>query len=165
YEARQLLPDAAGALGPYVPGRDVVLPQRHVVLDLGDDAYTAGRPHPMIDPTVRAAHLRAALTDPTTCAVVLDVVLGHGAGPDPAAPLAAELDRVPARERPPVIAFLVGTDRDPQDPDAQRDLLTGAGAMLAPTSTDAAHWAVSLLPDSSQRAESAHQLTSTAPSS
>ncbi|MEB8337282.1 transcriptional regulator [Streptomyces endophyticus] len=145
YEARQLLPGAVTEVDPYVPGRDITLPERHLVLDLGDDAYTAGRPHPMIDPTVRAAHLRAALTDPHTAAVVLDVVLGHGAGADPAGALATELERVGERGRPPVIAFVVGTDGDPQDADAVRARLEKAGALLAPTSTDAAEWAVSLV--------------------
>ncbi|MFD7298414.1 transcriptional regulator [Streptomyces sp. NPDC059897] len=144
YEARQLLPDAATEAGPYVPGRAIDLPERHLVLDLGDDAYTAGRPHPMIDPTVRAAHLRAALSDPDTAVVVLDVVLGHGAGADPAGALAAEIERAGERGRPPVIAFVVGTDGDPQDADAVRAHLEKAGALLAPTSTDAAEWAVSL---------------------
>ncbi|MER5437909.1 transcriptional regulator [Streptomyces sp. NPDC002790] len=145
YEARQLLPGAVTAVDPYVPGRQIALPGGHVVLDLGDDAYTAGRPHPMIDPTVRAAHLRAALSDPDTAAVVLDVVLGHGAGADPAGPLATELERAGERGRPPVIAFVVGTDGDPQDVDAVRARLEKAGALLAPTSTDAAEWAVSLV--------------------
>lgn len=161
YEARQLLPDTVGTIGPYVPGRAVVLPERHVVLDLGDDAYTAGRPHPMIDPTVRAAHLRAALTDPATRAVVLDVVLGHGAGPDPVTPLAAEIERIPARNRPPVLAFVVGTDRDPQDIRAQRDLLEAAGVLLAPTSTDAARWAAGLVSGASGAAPEAALATST----
>ncbi|MFJ9122676.1 transcriptional regulator [Streptomyces sp. NPDC102340] len=145
YEARQLLPGAVTAVDPYLPGREIDLPDRHLVLDLGDDAYTAGRPHPMIDPTVRAAHLRAALSDPGTAAVVLDVVLGHGAGADPAAALAAELERAGERGRPPVIAFVVGTAGDPQDADAVRARLEKAGAVLAPTSTDAAEWAVSLV--------------------
>ncbi|MFZ3554463.1 transcriptional regulator [Streptomyces sp. BH055] len=145
FEARQSLPDAATEADPYVPGRAIDLPQRHLVLDLGDDAYTAGRPHPMIDPTVRAAHVRAALSDPDTAVVVLDVVLGHGAGADPAGALAAELERAGERERPPVVAFVVGTDGDPQDADAVRANLEKAGALLAPTSTDAAEWAVSLV--------------------
>ncbi|WP_425840387.1 acyl-CoA synthetase FdrA [Streptomyces fractus] len=160
YEARQLLPGAATAVDPYVPGRDIALPERHLVLDLGDDAYTAGRPHPMIDPTVRAAHLRAALTDPRTAVVVLDVVLGHGAGTDPAGALAAELERVGERGRPPVIAFVVGTDGDPQDVDAVRARLSGAGALLAPTSTDAAEWAVSLTDASREPGRTTAELTS-----
>ncbi|MFI5661322.1 transcriptional regulator [Streptomyces sp. NPDC051684] len=158
YEARQLRPDAATEADPYVPDHAIDLPERHLVLDLGDDAYTAGRPHPMIDPTVRAAHLRAALTDPHTAAVVLDVVLGHGAGPDPAEALAAELEDVGDRRRPPVIAFVVGTEGDPQNVDAVRARLEKAGAVMAPTSTDAAEWAVSLLTQPGQPHRKAGEL-------
>ncbi|NGN70470.1 hypothetical protein G5C51_42160, partial [Streptomyces sp. A7024] len=170
YEARQVVPEAATETVAAVAG-EVVLPDRDLILDLGDDAYTAGRPHPMIDPTVRAAHLRAALADPRTAVVVLDVVLGHGAGADPAGPLAAELERagvgpagreragvgpaaperagferVPQGRRPPVVAFVVGTDADPQDRDEQRARLRAAGALLAPNSTDAIEFAAELLP-------------------
>ena len=60
----------------------------HTFVDFGDDAYTAGRAHPMIDPTLRLEHLARAAADPTTGVMLLDVVLGHGAEPDPAALLA-----------------------------------------------------------------------------
>ncbi|WP_233415236.1 acyl-CoA synthetase FdrA [Streptomyces sp. N35] len=155
YEARQLLPDAATETGP--AGGEILLPDRDLILDLGDDAYTAGRPHPMIDPTVRARHLRVALDDPRTAVVVLDVVLGHGAGADPAAALAAELERAPSGERPPVVAFVVGTDADPQDRAAQEARLRAAGALLAPTSTDAIEWAAAMV--TSPGHERAQELT------
>ena len=54
---------------------------------LGADEHTAGRPHPMIEPAMRTGALAAALADPTVAAVVLDVVLGVGSHPDPAAPI------------------------------------------------------------------------------
>ena len=60
---------------------------RHEILDLGDDEYTVGRPHPMIDPRLRNEHLRAAGADPSTAVVLLDVVLGYGAHADPAGEL------------------------------------------------------------------------------
>ena len=60
----------------------------HTFVDFGDDAYTAGRAHPMIDPTLRLEHLARAAADPDTAVILLDVVLGHGAEPDPAALLA-----------------------------------------------------------------------------
>ena len=59
------------------------------VIDLGDDRYTAGRPHPMIDPAARAARIVQAAADPTVGVVLLDVVLGHGAHADPAGAVAA----------------------------------------------------------------------------
>ena len=60
----------------------------HTFVDFGDDAYTTGRAHPMIDPTLRLEHLARAAADPDTAVLLLDVVLGHGAEPDPAALLA-----------------------------------------------------------------------------
>ena len=65
--------------------------ERAQVTDFGDDAYTAGRAHPMIDPTLRLEHLARAAADPEVAVLLLDVVLGHGAEPDPAALLAPAL--------------------------------------------------------------------------
>ncbi|MFD3478435.1 transcriptional regulator [Streptomyces sp. NPDC058695] len=129
---------------PPAPGAAPRLPDRHLVLDLGDDEFTAGRPHPMIDPTVRTEYLRAALADPRSAAVVLDVVIGHGAAPDPAAALAGALAEAPA-DAPPVIAFVVGTDDDPQGLTAQRRILRAAGAYVVDSSTTAARACAELL--------------------
>lgn len=96
----------------------------HTFVDFGDDAYTAGRAHPMIDPTLRLEHLAAALADPDTGAVLLDVVLGHGAEPDPAALLAPAI----AGAAVPVVITVVGTGADPQGLDRQVDALVAAGA-------------------------------------
>ena len=68
----------------------------HTFVDFGDDEYTTGRAHPMIDPTLRLEHLARAAADPATGVLLLDVVLGHGAEPDPAALLAPAI----ARRRP-----------------------------------------------------------------
>src|SRR6185437_13167058 len=75
------------------------------VIDLGDDRYTAGRPHPMIDPAARAARIVNAATDPTVGVVLLDVVLGHGAHPDPAAAVAAAVQETRAAAARP-LAFV-----------------------------------------------------------
>lgn len=96
----------------------------HTFVDFGDDAYTTGRAHPMIDPTLRLEHLAAALADPDTGAVLLDVVLGHGAEPDPAALLAPAI----AGAAVPVVITVVGTGADPQGLDRQVDALVAAGA-------------------------------------
>lgn len=141
------------ALGPiarsvdrYVPGTPPGLPGRHLVLDLGDDEFTVGRPHPMIDPTTRTEFIRAAAEDPETAVILLDVVLGHGAAPDPAgdiAPAIAEATAAPGG--PLVVAFVVGTAADSQALAAQRRRLEDAGAVLAIGSTDAARLAGELL--------------------
>jgi FdrA protein len=112
------------------------------VLDLGDDQYTAGRPHPMIDPAARAARITAAAEDPTVGVVLLDVVLGHGAHPDPAGAVAAA---VRAATRPlAFVASICGTAADPQGLDAQARTLREAGVLLAGSNAAATRLAIQL---------------------
>ncbi|MEQ3551033.1 FdrA family protein [Pseudonocardia nematodicida] len=111
-------------------------------VDFGDDAWTAGRAHPMIDPTVRLEHLAAALADPDTAVVLLDVVLGHGAEADPAARLAPAI----AGAGVPVVVTVVGTPADPQDRDAQVAALVAAGAEVHLSHAGATRRALALLP-------------------
>jgi FdrA protein len=94
------------------------------VLDLGDDEFTRGRPHPMIDARLRIERLVEA--GRTAGVVLLDVVLGHGAATDPAADLAPALAEIPV----PVYVALIGTTDDPQGRDAQAQALAAAGASV-----------------------------------
>ncbi len=96
----------------------------HTFVDFGDDEYTTGRAHPMIDPTLRLEHLARAAADPATGVLLLDVVLGHGAEPDPAALLAPAIAAVAQ----PVVVAVVGTEGDPQGRDRQVRALVEAGA-------------------------------------
>lgn len=107
----------------------------HEVLDLGDDAYTVGRPHPMIDARLRTELIREAVADPATAVVLLDVVLGHGASPDPAGPLA---DALADRGDIVAVASVCGTDDDPQGRAGEEALLARAGVLLAPSNAQAA---------------------------
>jgi FdrA protein len=115
--------------------------QGHTFVDFGDDAYTTGRAHPMIDPTLRLEHLARAAADPETAVLLLDVVLGHGAEPDPAALLAPALSGV----RQPVVVSVVGTAADPQGLDRQVRALADAGAEVHLSNARATRRAVELL--------------------
>jgi FdrA protein len=106
--------------------------------DYGDDAYTRGRAHPMIDPTLRLEALRRVRPGDV---VLMDVVLGHGADPDPAAGLAPVIASVPA----PVVVALIGTEADPQGLRRQRAALCRAGATVFASNAQAARHAASLL--------------------
>lgn len=111
----------------------------HICLDLGEEEYTRGRPHPMIDPAARADLIAREGDDPATAALVLDVVLGYGAHPDPAsvlAPPCAEVTRRP--DAPAVVVYVLGTDTDPQDRAAQCAAFEEAGCVLVPTAARAA---------------------------
>ncbi|MFI6322293.1 FdrA family protein [Nonomuraea sp. NPDC050556] len=91
--------------------------------DFGDDAYTRGRAHPMIDPTLRLEALERV--EPGGV-VLMDVVLGHGADPDPAAGLAPAI----AASRSAVVVALIGTEGDPQGLHRQAAALREAGAAV-----------------------------------
>ena len=88
-EAAMLLGDALGVpVDAEHPAGSLLRAGGHEVIDLGDDVYTRGRPHPMIDPSLRNDRLPAVFDDPETAVLLLDVVLGFGSDPDPAGALA-----------------------------------------------------------------------------
>ena len=121
----------------------------HVMLDLGDDEYTRGRPHPMIDPSVRDRPIVEALARDDLAAILVDVVIGYGAHHDPAGHLCAVLGAHARPGGPPVIASVTGTEEDPQARSAQALRLEAAGVFVAPTNADAAGWALGAVgPDS-----------------
>ena len=116
------------------------------LVDFGDDEYTAGRPHPMIDPAARAQHVAAAGRRTDVGVVLLDCVLGHGSSPDPATPLAEAVATArdeAARDGRPlvVVGSVTGTDGDPQRLAAQRRILLEAGVVLLPSNAAAARHA------------------------
>lgn len=112
----------------------------HRLIDLGDDAFTRGRPHPMIEPAVRDEPLAAALADPHVGAVLTDIVLGTGSHADPAGHLARALAKSPQR-RALVIASVTGTDADPQNRSRQVRTLADAGIIVAGSNAEAARLA------------------------
>jgi FdrA protein len=116
----------------------------HTIIDLGDDEYTQGRPHPMIEPAVRDAPLATALADPETGVVLLDIVLGYGASADPAGHLTVQLAKAGAK-RPAVIACVTGTEQDPQRRSVQIQRLEQAGVIVAPSAADATAFAVAMV--------------------
>jgi FdrA protein len=109
----------------------------HQCLDLGEEEYTRGRPHPMIDPEARLDVLAEQAADPHVAVIILDVVLGHGADPDPAKTLAPACESAMADGGPQVVAYVLGTDNDPQGYQAQRDRLVQAGCIVTQTAARA----------------------------
>jgi FdrA protein len=118
----------------------------HRFTDFGDDAYTRGRAHPMIDPTLRLEALAREAADAACGVLLLDVVLGHGAEPDPAASLAPAVGAA-LRDRSDLAAVvsLCGTPADPQDRDRQAEALRDAGAAVFASNAQAARHAVALV--------------------
>ncbi len=119
----------------------------HCCVDLGEDEFTQGRPHPIIDLGLRLERLAEEMADPAVKVILLDLVLGYGAHRNPAAELAAALTAARdglADGGPVVLVHVCGTAADPQDLKAQEALLAAAGAFLFPTNAQAARaaWAV-----------------------
>jgi FdrA protein len=115
----------------------------HRFTDFGEATFTSGRPHPMIDPSLRAAYIEREAANENVSALVFDVVLGHGAHPDPAGALVAALKSALAGRDSPLsaIAAVCGTDRDPQGLAAQTQSLEAAGAVVTRSPAHAARLA------------------------
>src|SRR4051794_11024292 len=139
HEALTILETALGPIAGNVSGHEDGT-DGHRVLDLGEEEYTRGRPHPMVDLDVRRSMLEEAAGDPRPGCVLLDVGLGHGAHPDPAGELAPAIARIAGEAV--VLARVCGTDEDPQDARAQTATLERAGAIVAPSNAAAARLAV-----------------------
>ncbi|WZU01034.1 hypothetical protein MGH68_16410 [Erysipelothrix sp. D19-032] len=106
------------------------------VIDLGDDEYTQGRPHPMIDPSKRIELMKEVAKDPRTGVVLFDVVLGYGSHIDMAGSLAPTILELMQEARQAnrdlqFVATICGTQRDPQDLAAQTQILQDIGVFVA----------------------------------
>ena len=111
---------------------------------MGEEEFTVGRPHPMIDPEARLELLRDQVSDAAVAAVLLDVVIGDGAHPDPASMLATAAAEI-VESGAAVVAYVLGTGRDPQDFEQQRSIMREAGCIVAETNARAALAAAALV--------------------
>jgi FdrA protein len=116
----------------------------HTMVDFGDDRLTQGRPHPMIDGSLRVERLRAEIADPSCGVLLLDVVLGLGAADDPAGELASAVGAATSAGVP-VVASVVGTRDDPQGLRSQVAALNDAGAWVYLSNAEATRCALGLL--------------------
>jgi len=145
-EAMLILKDLIGDIYSNIPLKPSLklknsnLSQRNSLVDLGDDEFTKGRPHPMIDFSLRNERIIQEARDPRTAVILLDIVLGYGAHPDPANALAPAIKK--ARERNiSVVASLCGTEDDPQDYEKQKRELEKMGVIVMPSNAQAARFA------------------------
>jgi FdrA protein len=147
YEAQVVLSRALGPVYSNIPLRpDLGLPAppgAHVCLDLGEEEYTKGRPHPMIDPAARTEIMRAEAFGGEVAAVLLDVVLGYGSHPDPAGEIAETCADLVASGTA-VVAYVLGARADRQGLDRQRRTLRDAGAIVPASAAEAARVAAAV---------------------
>ena len=123
---------------------------RHSAVDLGEEEFTVGRPHPMIDNDLRIRRLLAEARDPEVAVILLDVVLGYGAHPDPAAELGPAIQKarnlaLESGRQLPVIASVTGTEEDPQCLSRQVRGLEQAGVVVCASNAAAARLVASIV--------------------
>jgi succinyl-CoA synthetase alpha subunit len=128
----------------------ITVSQDSTIIDMGDDEFTQGRPHPMIDPSQRDARIRQEADDPTTAVVLFDVVLGYGSSLDPVAGLVGIIgtSRAAAQAAGRKVMFICnvcGTDKDPQ---SRKDIvaaLQAAGVLVTSSNAEAATWSATVI--------------------
>ncbi len=156
YEAALLLGEALPAVYSNTPVGaakaldDAWKSRSHTIVDLGDDLFTRGRPHPMIDHRLRNERMLQEADDPETAVILIDVVLGYGAHPDPASEMVPAIEA--AREKAKAggrtlrfVGFVCGTEGDPQGLARQTEALEAAGMILLPSNAQAVRFAKGLV--------------------
>ena len=121
--------------------------QGHEVMDLGDDMYTQGKPHPMIDPSVRIEKLHQAIENESTGVILFDLVLGYGASQSMAETLLKEITAAKEKsgEKIEFVASVVGTDGDPQNYGSVIQSYQEAGVLIEESNERAVRLALKLL--------------------
>lgn len=162
YQAQQVLQSAGipvysnGPLDPRYRLKNPEVSLEHSVLDLGDDYFTQGKPHPMIDARERYRRILKEADDPEVAILLLDFVLGEISSADPAGDLVEAVRQAKAKATRrggclTIVASICGTDQDPQDLEKQRSTLAEAGVFVLPSSARAAGFCRDLLQDAGGR--------------
>lgn len=123
---------------------------QHCVVDLGDDEYTRGRPHPMIEPSIRSERIELEGSDSEVAVILLDVVLGYGSHREPVEVMAPSIERAAelARRRGGKLVFaasVTGSDEDPQQRQRQVRKLRELGVYVLPSNCQAVHFAAEVV--------------------
>lgn len=147
-EAAMLIKDALNLKVPPQKAEGFMLKtDGHIVVDLGDDVYTQGKPHPMIDPAKRIECMQDAIDDESTGVILLDIMLGYGSHADMAGALLPSIielrDKAQAEGRKLFfVATVCGTRRDFQNYDEAVGKLKEAGVIVCENNKLAVHTAI-----------------------
>ncbi|WJY26875.1 acyl-CoA synthetase FdrA [Sporosarcina trichiuri] len=150
-EAAVLISDALG-LGTHIKNEEgyVLKHEGHEIVDLGDDKYTQGKPHPMIDPETRSKFIEEAGADKSTAVILLDFVLGYGSHDDMASALLPSIKKAVSSAKEDgrtlhVVATVCGTKNDPQSYDGHVKELRKAGVIVKETNNEAVRTALNIV--------------------
>lgn len=151
-ESLLLLEDLIGPVYSNIPLQsqyrlpDVWWSREHTAIDMGDDLFTRGRPHPMIDFRLRNERIVQEAADPETAVILLDIVLGYGSNPDPATALLPAIHQARQAGREVIfVGSVCGTRGDPQNLDRQEAVLREMGVLLAESNAQATRMAAMIV--------------------
>ena len=141
YQSQQILGEAGIVVhsnAPLNPQTKLTNPDRsseHTMIDMGDEFYTQGRPHPMIDGTIRRQRILSESRDPSVAVLLLDFILGYNASMDPVGDVLDAIMEAKQTMRQQtgeltIVASICGTKEDPQELDLQARLLREAGVIV-----------------------------------
>ncbi len=124
--------------------------EKHTILDLGDDEFTVGKPHPMIDYSTRNKRILNEAENPETAVILLDIVLGYGSHMNPLAeiiPVVKKAKEVASHQKRhlPMICSVTGTDKDPQNRSVVVSTLSRAGLLVMESNSSACKLAISII--------------------
>ncbi|MBE0684853.1 MAG: acyl-CoA synthetase FdrA [Anaerolineaceae bacterium] len=171
YEAQFLLEDYIGRVWANAPIikenklKDSLTSEEHSIVDLGEDEFTVGRLHPMMDNEMRIRRLLEESKDPEVAVIMLDVVIGYGSHPDPASELGPAVAKAKAEAEKAgryleVVVVATGTDEDPQNLDNQIAQMRAAGAWVSSSNEEVIRYAGSILRALNETAEDEYVFTS-----
>ena len=149
YESMLLMQKIIGPVNSNVPLKpeqklaDSLISVGNTCIDLGEDEFTVGRPHPMIDFQLRNERILVEAADPETAVILLDVVLGYGSNTDPSVELVPVINEARAQaevsgRNVQFVGYVCGTEKDPQGMEEQVKKLQECGVVLLPTNAHAA---------------------------
>lgn len=155
-EAMKMLTPAMGTIYSNIPLQaegelaDKNISRENTCLDFGDDAFTKGRPHPMIDPSLRGERVEKEAADSAVAVILLDCVIGYGSHPDAAGELAASIisakkAAADAGRDVAIVVSVCGTEGDPQGLSTSQKVLAEAGAVVLPSNAQAVRMAAKIL--------------------
>lgn len=156
YEAQFLLEDYVGRVWANAPInkenklKDSLVSEEHSIVDLGEDEFTVGRLHPMMDNEMRIRRLLEEAKDPEVAVIMMDVVIGYGSHADPASelgPAVAKAKEIAAKDGRylEVVVVATGTDKDPQVLDKQIEQMRAGGAWVSSSNEEVIRYAGRIL--------------------
>lgn len=166
YEAQHLLTEYVPKVYANAPInkdnklKDSLVSVEHTIVDLGEDEFTVGRLHPMMDNELRIRRLMEEADDPEVAVILMDVVIGFGSHPDPASELGPAIAEAKAKTEKAgryleVVVVCTGTEEDPQKLSQQIRQLKRGGAWVDTSNEAAVRYAGQIIQALNQKAEEA----------